>query len=107
MRTKINRPVVTIDNKRTEASHMHWYDIGYQDSVEDSLMTQSVAYDVGYENGLEDGRKEKKPKSTHFHPTFPDDTKEQLVHRLEERITRIETCLRSRSEVSNRNGGTI
>tara|TARA_B100000767_G_C19348108_1_gene362672 strand:+ start:135 stop:512 length:378 start_codon:yes stop_codon:yes gene_type:complete len=63
MRTKINRPVVTIDNKRTEASHMHWYDLGYSDAQEDFLDKDSDAYGTAYDNGLEDGRK-KEPVST-------------------------------------------
>ena len=96
MTSKINRPVTRSGrDPGVVGLTQEWYDLGYSDALDDTLDSDSDAYDTGYAHGLADRR-----NST-------EDAKEQLVHRLEERITRIETCLRARSEVSNRNGGTI
>ena len=50
---KINRPVVTIHNKKTEASNLHWYDLGYEDAVLDHDLTDTN-YDTGWMEARDD-----------------------------------------------------
>ena len=96
MRSKINRPVSKLGrDPGVRGLTQEWYDIGYSDALEDGPDLDSEAYDTGYAHGLADRRKELSKQSS------TEDAKEQLVHRLEERVTRIETCLRARS------GGSI
>ena len=95
-RNKINRP--TADDPRN-GTRQEWYDLGYSDAEEDCLTSEGDAYDTGYDNGREDGLKELSKQSS----TTGTNLQDVKFYRLEERITRIETYLRAKSEVSNWN----